>query len=111
MFDEKGACNICNQVEYKQTQINWADKKEEFDTLIEQYRGGNDYDCIVPYSGGKDSMWILYYLVKHYKLKPLIVRFDHGFLRPNLDENTKKYKENLVLIFITLRQIGKLFKN
>jgi N-acetyl sugar amidotransferase len=99
MFDEKGTCNICNQVEYKQTQINWDDKKIELDALIEQYRGKSDYDCIVPYSGGKDSMWTLYYLVKHYKLKPLVVRFDHGFLRPNLDENTKRMQRELGVDF------------
>jgi N-acetyl sugar amidotransferase len=99
MFDEKGTCNICNQVEYKQTQINWSEKKLELDALVEQYRGKYDYDCLVPYSGGKDSTWTLYYLVKHYKLKPLVVRFDHGFLRPNLDENTKKIQRELGVDF------------
>jgi tRNA(Ile)-lysidine synthase TilS/MesJ len=28
------------------------------DELIEQYRGKYDYDCIVPYSGGKDSTYL-----------------------------------------------------
>ena len=99
MFDEQGSCNICRNVEYKQTQINWEEKKIEFNELIEDYRGKNDYDCIVPFSGGKDSVWTLYYLVKHLKLKPLVVRFDHGFLRPNLDENTKKIQRELGVDF------------
>jgi len=99
MFDEGGTCNICRNVEYKQTQINWDEKKLEFDALVEDYRGKNDYDCIVPFSGGKDSVWTLYYLVKHLKLKPLVVRFDHGFLRPNLDENTKRIQRELGVDF------------
>ncbi len=99
MFDDKGVCNICTQIEYKQTHINWDEKKIELDSLIEQYRGKYDYDCIVPFSGGKDSTWTLYYLVKHYKLKPLVVRFDHGFLRPNLDENTKRIQRELGVDF------------
>ena len=32
----------------------------------------------------------MYYLVKEYKLKPLVVRFDHGFLRKNLNDNAQR---------------------
>jgi N-acetyl sugar amidotransferase len=88
VFDEEGICNICRQQEYKQTSIDWSAKKRELDELIEAYRGKYEYDCIVPFSGGKDSTWTLYYLVKEYGLKPLVVRFDHGFLRPTVLENT-----------------------
>lgn len=95
-YDEKGICNICKQHEFKWDKVDWATKKKELDTLVELYRGQNDYDCIVPFSGGKDSTWTLYYLVKEYGLKPLVVRFDHGFLRPNLIENTRK----------TIRKLG-----
>jgi len=90
MFDEQGVCNICKQQEYKQTKINWKTKLKDLDDIIDQYRNKYDYDCIVPFSGGKDSVWTLYYLVKELKLNPLVVRFDHGFLRPNLDENAKR---------------------
>ncbi|HEY5122998.1 MAG TPA: N-acetyl sugar amidotransferase [Ignavibacteria bacterium] len=98
-FDEEGVCNICRQVEFKQDKVDWKLKKEELDELINKYKGKYDYDCIIPFSGGKDSTWTLYYLVKEYGLKPLVVRFDHGFLRPNLEENTKK----------TLRKLGVAF--
>jgi N-acetyl sugar amidotransferase len=89
VFDEEGVCNICRYHEYKQTAIDWKAKKKDLDDLIDSYQGKYAYDCIIPYSGGKDSTWTLYYLVKEYRLKPLVVRFDHGFLRPNLLENTK----------------------
>ena len=46
----------------------------------------------------KDSTYTLYYLIKEYKLNPLVVRFDHGFMRPNLENNIKNYHGNLVLI-------------
>ncbi|HJW27033.1 MAG TPA: N-acetyl sugar amidotransferase [Rhodocyclaceae bacterium] len=95
-FDEEGVCNICRQQDYKKDRIDWSAKKRELDDLIETYRGKYDYDCIVPFSGGKDSTWTLYYLMKEYGLKPLVVRFDHGFLRPNLQENTLR----------TLRKLG-----
>jgi len=96
VFDEEGVCNICRAQEFKQTQIDWGARKKELDALINGYRGKADYDCIVPFSGGKDSTWTLYYLVKEYGLKPLVVRFDHGFLRPNVLDNTNR----------TLRRLG-----
>ena len=95
IFDEEGVCNICRQNEYKKGKIDWAKRKNELGELVEQYRGKYDYDCIVPFSGGKDSTWTLYYLMKEFKLKPLVVRFDHGFLRPNLNENTLRTMRNL----------------
>lgn len=96
LFDEVGVCNICRQHEYKQGQMDWDARKKELDEIIETYRGKYDYDCIVPFSGGKDSTWTLYYLVKECKVRPLVVRFDHGFLRPNVQENTTR----------TLRELG-----
>ena len=58
---------------------------------MSKYKNKNKYDCIVPFSGGKDSTWTLYYIVKHLNLNPLVVRFDHGFLRPNLEKKYQKY--------------------
>ena len=52
-YDDKGICNICRQLEFKQTKINWEEKKKDLDDLVSQYKGKFDYDCIVPYSGGK----------------------------------------------------------
>jgi N-acetyl sugar amidotransferase len=95
IFNDDGVCNICIQNEFKNDKIDWTSKKKDLDQLIEEYRGKYDYDCIIPFSGGKDSTWALYYLMKEYKIKPLVVRFDHGFLRPNLNENTIKTLRNM----------------
>lgn len=100
-FDDQGVCSVCRQVEYKDGKIDWAQKKIELTELIESHRGKYDYDCIIPFSGGKDSTWTLYYLMKEYKIKPLVVRFDHGFLRPNLNENTISVLRNLGADFHT----------
>jgi N-acetyl sugar amidotransferase len=100
-FDKKGTCNICSNHSFKQKNINWVKKKKELNSLISRYKGKYDYDCIVPFSGGKDSTWTLYYLVKEFGLKPLVVRFDHGFYRPNLEENVKKVSRNLGVDILT----------
>lgn len=89
-FDDEGICNICRQFEYKQESINWAVRKEMLLQLISEYRGKYDYDCLVPFSGGKDSTFTLYYLVKEFGLKPLVVQFNHGFMRPTLLKNNER---------------------
>jgi N-acetyl sugar amidotransferase len=89
-FDGNGVCNICLQRVHRDTNINWADRKQMLDDLIEEYRGKYSYDCIIPFSGGKDSTFTLYHLVKEYKLKPLVIQFNHGFMRPNLLKNNER---------------------
>ena len=94
MFDEHGVCNICRQQEFKKDEIDWGARRREFRTLVESYRGKYSHDCIVPFSGGKDSTFTLYHLMTEYKVKPLVVQFDHGFMRPRiLENNTRTFKK------------------
>lgn len=95
VFDAEGVCNICRNHDFKRTAIDWTARKKDLDALVEQHRGKAEYDCIVPFSGGKDSTFTLYYLINEYKLRPLVVRFDHGFLRPNVQDNTIRTLRNL----------------
>ena len=89
-YDSYGVCNICLQHEYKRDKIDWSERKRMLDSLVQDYRGKSDYDCLIPFSGGKDSTYTLYYLIKEYKLKPLVVQFNHGFMRPNLLANNER---------------------
>lgn len=89
-YDTAGVCNVCRGAEYKQENIDWVERKKLLDRLIEKHRGKADYDCIVPFSGGKDSTFQLYYLMTEYKLKPLVVRFNHGFMRKVIEENCQR---------------------
>ena len=87
VLDSEGVCNVCRAQEVK-AKIDWTERLEQLDALVAEYRGRYRYDCLIPFSGGKDSTWTLYYLMKRYPgLKPLVVRFNHGFLRPNLRAN------------------------
>lgn len=102
-FDEEGVCNVCRQVEHKEAFVDWEARGGELDELIEEYRGKYDYDCIVPFSGGKDSTFTLWYLVTQKKLKPLVVSFDHGFYRPNHLENVERTIKRLGVDYIRFR--------
>lgn len=93
-FDADGVCNICRQSEVKHTEIDWEARRKILDEIVEKYRGKGQYDCIVPFSGGKDSTFQLWYVVTQLKLKPLVVRFNHWGYRPLVAENnTRTFKK------------------
>jgi N-acetyl sugar amidotransferase len=99
-FDENGVCSVCRNQGIKQ-QIDWQAKKAQLDELIEQYRGKGPYDCVIPFSGGKDSTFTLWYLITQYKLKPLVVSWDHGFYRPGVLKNRERILQKLGADFLS----------
>lgn len=109
MFDEDGVCGTCRQNEIK-AKIDWRAREKELIALINQYRGKYSYDCIIPFSGGKDSTFIAYILVKKYGLKPLLVSFDHGFFRPRTLENRVKTVKKLGVDILTFRPNWRVVK-
>lgn len=75
VFNEKGICNACLNMEEKNN-IDWDQRKKEFIQLIEPFRSRNgSWDCIVPWSGGKDSSSIAWKLKYEYGMNPLLVTF------------------------------------
>lgn len=102
-FDEDGICNICRNVEVKEEKIDWKKKKEEFKGLLNEYKGKGQYDCIIPFSGGKDSTYTAYAMIRDFKMKPLIVSFDHGFYRPRTLENRVRTLKKLGVDFLSFR--------
>src|SRR5262245_45323676 len=109
-FDQQGSCNICANSESRDEKSEWSDRKLKLDALIEKHRGKADYDCIIPFSGGKDSTFTLWYLVKTYRLKPLVVQFDHGFMRDRLHENNQRTLKKLGVDFLSFTPSWKLVK-
>lgn len=79
-FDELGICRGCQSSEQKM-HINWAERKKELEKKLEYYKDRNvdNYDCIIPISGGKDSVFQLHILTKVYNVKPLTVTFNHNW--------------------------------
>jgi len=57
-FDDNGSCSVCTQIKFKQTNVDWKSRGKEFDFILNRFRNKNDYDCIVPFSGGKDLVII-----------------------------------------------------
>jgi N-acetyl sugar amidotransferase len=75
VFDEAGICNACHNAAEKE-EIDWAARRQEFLDLVERFRPREGpYDCVVPWSGGKDSSTIAHKLKFEFGLNPLLVTF------------------------------------
>lgn len=76
-FDGRGVCNYCN---------NWVIRNEPkpksqlFDLVAPYRRPGDAPDCLVPFSGGRDSCYGLHLIVKELGLKPITYTYDWGML-------------------------------
>lgn len=74
-FDAEGICNACRNAE-ERARVDWAARRAEFEALLDAHRrrdGG--WDCVVPWSGGKDSSTIAWRLKFEYGMNPLLVTF------------------------------------
>ena len=78
-----GVCNACIFAEKikNSNDIDYKKRKIELEKLVERIKNNTHdnnlaYDCIIPWSGGKDSSSIAIKLKDIYGLKPLLVRFN-----------------------------------
>ena len=56
-IDEEGVCSACRAYENRQT-VDWTARRQALEEVLARYRtGANNWDCIVPVSGGKDSTY------------------------------------------------------
>ena len=102
-FDNQGICNFCD-LHDKWSLIYPNDSRgqkhlDTFITTLKKSGKNKKYDCVVGISGGRDSTYLLYLMVKKYKLRPLAVHFNDGFDNPVAGENmlntVKKLKVDL----------------
>lgn len=75
-FDEVGVCNYCNN--YKKIDYKGHD---ELVKLVNQFkRNDGKHDCLMPFSGGRDSSYALHYVVKELGMNPLAYSYDWGMI-------------------------------
>ncbi|KAA0210405.1 MAG: hypothetical protein OZ913_02240 [Ignavibacteriaceae bacterium] len=75
-FDSEGVCNYCHNYKLRNT----PRPKEELFKLVEPYRRNTGADCIVPFSGGRDSCYGLHLIVNELKMKPITYTYDWGMV-------------------------------
>ena len=75
-FDEKGECNFCKNYKKK----NQSRPISELENLVEPYRRKNKPDCIIPFSGGRDSTYTLHVAKEVLGLNPIAFTYDWGMV-------------------------------
>jgi predicted glutamine amidotransferase len=75
-FDSMGVCNYCHHYRPR----NKPRPTEELFKLVEPYRRTKGNDCIVPFSGGRDSCYGLHLIVNELKMKPITYTYDWGMV-------------------------------
>ncbi len=95
LLDTNESCNYCSYFDlYRDREIVIKKQlKKDFTRIIDNVKRENNknkYDCIVAYSGGKDSSFLLSFLKNKFKLKILAHTLDHGFTSTQTFMNIKK---------------------
>jgi glucosamine--fructose-6-phosphate aminotransferase (isomerizing) len=75
-FDSDGVCNYCRHYRLR----NVPRPMEELDRLVAPYRRKGVRDCIVPFSGGRDSCYSLHVIAKQLDLRPIAYTYDWGMV-------------------------------
>ena len=71
-FDDIGVCNACLWAQQKKS-LNWGSRQAELEALLGRHRGRQEFDCLVPVSGGKDGSYVAYKLKREHGMNPLCV--------------------------------------
>ena len=118
-FNEEGICCYCQTNTTVAKKVNISDefryeKCDEIDKIISENKGKGQYDCVVGFSGGKDSTYLLWKLKNEYKLNILAVVIDHGFFpnvtNENIDIVQKKLKIDVLKYSINSGFMERFFK-
>jgi hypothetical protein len=95
-FDDEGVCNFCRAFKGRQHLEESKEKyRRRFEELIAASRRTGGYDCLMAYSGGKDSTYTLLELKRRYRLTPLAMTLDNGFVSPAAIANIRNVVEKL----------------
>ena len=101
-FDEEGVCNFC----HLNQKLGRDPDTEGLERLIDRIRRrmrGRDLDCIVAFSGGIDSTFLLYSL-KKIGLRPIAVHSDNGWVTEISRRNMKIITDKLNVPFVSLSE-------
>jgi amino acid adenylation domain-containing protein len=105
-FDEEGACHVCREYEenIKAHLDTYFKEPDDFYRLAENVKGKTPapgkYDCLLLFSGGKDSTYVLYRLVD-LGLRVLAFTFDNGYISEAAFSNIKNVTSLLEVDHIT----------
>jgi len=83
-FDSSGICHHCRRVREQYLGKRWFPKDDgkRLNAIVERIKAdgkGLEYDCVIGLSGGVDSSYLAYVVVKDLGLRPLAIHVDAGW--------------------------------
>jgi len=91
-FDERGFCNGCVYNSKRKLDIDWSGRKNNLKAILGSHKNSDtnkNYDCVVAWSGGKDSSAVALKLRDELDLNPLLVTFSPLIPTPEGDYNRR----------------------
>lgn len=108
---EQGVCNFCRETTSETLEQKRLALGAQIAQTIDRHRGAGEYDCVVAFSGGKDSSYTLMMLVEQYRLNCLAITVDNGFISTQAQENCRTVTSALGVDFITYTPAFAFMKN
>lgn len=104
-FDAGGTCSMCRVAPgAPEPRVAEASQAGELDRIVDEARSAAaPYDCLVPISGGQDSAYVAYLLVRRFGLRPLGVNFDSGYRSELALANMEQLSRVLRMDIVTLK--------
>ena len=110
-FDENNVCNYCNNYKIR----NNPKPKKELQILLRNYLNKKGENCIVPFSGGRDSSYALHLIVKELGLKPITYTYDWGMVtdlgRRNISRMSSILGVENIIVAANIERQKKKYKN
>jgi glucosamine--fructose-6-phosphate aminotransferase (isomerizing) len=75
-FNADGVCNYCENYSSR----NNPKSRSVLDGLLSRYRSDENGQCIMPFSGGRDSSFALHLLIKEFGMRPVTMTYDWGMV-------------------------------
>lgn len=102
-FDDQGVCNVCREYDGYRAHVDaWFSNMSELERLLAARRRPDaPYDCLLLFSGGKDSTYVLYRL-RDLGLRTLACTFDNGYISHAAFDNIRRTTAALNVDHITI---------
>ena len=101
IFDSNDVCAACNYTK-KKNNIDWEARDKMLQEVCDKFRRSDgQYDCVVPGSGGKDSIYVSHMLKNKYDMHPITVTWSpHVYTewgRQNFDSWIHGGQDNILI--------------
>ncbi len=103
IFDDEGICSGCRIHEEKDI-LDWTSRGHKLKEILNLYKNqsSNNYDCIIPVSGARDSYFIVHTIKNVYGMNPLLVTYNKQYNTDTGVRNLANLRRNFDCDIMTL---------